>query len=219
MRQCQDSFVSRVCAYIFERWGQEHVVAIPSTTHFASTSERHILVYIGGRYKPPTHEADIIDDKGHQREARQDSVDQLQAAMQNDANLTGVIKRLYRFDGPLSAAFTTLEEACRWVRQTQRQPTSARLQAFPKAVTACFLHSLAEPLPAKEGGVAESKEGVIFDPRNYELVLSVVVTGGSIFASFQQRAKVCVGSTLIRHEKDAVCKAQVSCGMCVCVCD
>lgn len=99
--QCQDSFVPRLIAYIRERWGHTGVLAVPSSTHFSNTSERHVLLYLGGRYKMLQADSQSAHAPDMSAESAEDvsRVDALQAEVLGDANLNGVIKRSYRFDG------------------------------------------------------------------------------------------------------------------------
>lgn len=103
--QCAAPFLSRLAQYVHERWGPEDVFALPSTTHFSTTSERHLLLYIVRHYEPssaetmPSLSQTLMSSP--EEEAR---VSALHDELLCDPNLTGVIKRCYRFDGPHAGA-------------------------------------------------------------------------------------------------------------------
>jgi hypothetical protein len=111
--QCQDAFVDRVESYLQLKYGAACAAKIchPSLTELASTAERHVLVY-----------AEVA--KTHA---------ELQNDLLGDANLTGAIHRIYRFDGAHAQAFATTHELAAWAASPDRQlgGGSVRLQVFP----------------------------------------------------------------------------------------
>jgi hypothetical protein len=59
------------------------------------------------------------------------------------------------------------------------------------------------------GGRSEVENELLkFDPKGFDVVLSIVFANGCLFASFQSRASVSIGASA-RHDGTAVCKAQV----------
>jgi hypothetical protein len=48
-----------------------------------------------------------------------------------------------------------------------------------------------------------------FDPKCFDVVLSIVLANGCLFASFQKSDSVSIVGAAARHDRNAVCKAQV----------
>lgn len=94
--------------------------------------------------------------------------------------------------------------------------TNVRLQTFPKSFAEWFMKCWTEreseagarstnvsmSLPRTKGATR-----VRFDPKDFDVVLSMVFADGCLFASL--RTDVPTSDSTSRHDRNAVCKAQV----------
>ena len=145
--QCHGSFVARVVAYIHASDAYAAVLAQPSSTHLSKSSERLVLLHLGAS-----------SDGSEQRVAG------VREALETDANLAGVVTRVYRFDGDCAGCFARISEVVSWLpphltalHAPCGKPARVRLQSFDSALGRGFLASWSSwsaNCPAvKEGGV------------------------------------------------------------------
>ena len=203
--QCHSSFVARVVAYIHATDAYAAVLAQPSSTHLSKSSERLVLLHLGASSA-----------------GREERVAGVQEALEADANLVGVVKRVYRFDGDCAGCFARISEVVSWLpphlaalHAPPGNPTRVRLQSFDSVLGRSFLASWAAAhsrAPADQGRVggevaeecgeadglrSQGAQGLgaglmVLDPKGYEMVLSLVFAAGCIYASLLPRGQVYV---------------------------
>ena len=202
--QCHSSFVARVVAYIHATDAYAAVLAQPSSTHLSKSSERLVLLHLGASSA-----------------GREERVAGVQEALEADANLVGVVKRVYRFDGDCAGCFARISEVVSWLpphlaalHAPPGNPTRVRLQSFDSVLGRSFLASwaahcraaadegrvggeVAEECGEADGLRSQGAQGLgaglmVLDPKGYEMVLSLVFAAGCIYASLLPRGQVYV---------------------------